>query len=82
MEMLPGMTNLEVAAILHEVADLLDIKGVRFKPHAYRRAAMAIETPPGDVADVARGGRAGGIPRVGRGVAGKGGGRLKTGGAG
>jgi len=69
MEMLPGMTNLEVAAILHEVADLLEIKGVRFKPHAYRRAAMAIETLPEDVADVAREGRLGDIPGVGRGIA-------------
>ena len=28
------VTNIEVAAILYEVADLLEIKGVGFKPHA------------------------------------------------
>ena len=65
------MTNLEVAAILSEVADLLEIKGVRFKPQAYRRAAQAIETLPEDIADVAREERLDEIPGVGRGIAGK-----------
>lgn len=65
------MTNLEVAAILYEVADLLEIKGVRFKPQAYRRAAQAIETLPEDIADVAREERLDEIPGVGRGIAGK-----------
>jgi len=71
MERLPGMTNLEVAAILSEVADLLEIQGVRFKPQAYRRAAQAIETLPEDIADVAREERLDEIPGVGRGIAGK-----------
>lgn len=65
------MTNLEVAAILSEVADLLEIQGVRFKPQAYRRAAQAIETLPEDIADVAREERLDEIPGVGRGIAGK-----------
>jgi len=71
MERLPGMTNLEVAAILSEVADLLEIQGVRFKPQAYRRAAQAIETLPEDIADVAREERLDEIPGVGKGIAGK-----------
>lgn len=65
------MTNLEVAAALYEVADLLEIKGVRFKPQAYRRAALAIEALPEDIADVVRDDRLDDIPGVGRGIAGK-----------
>ncbi|HSQ92962.1 MAG TPA: DNA polymerase/3'-5' exonuclease PolX [Methanoregula sp.] len=38
------LNNRQVAAILYEVADLLEIKGVKFKPVAYRRAAHGIET--------------------------------------
>ncbi|WP_214020682.1 DNA polymerase/3'-5' exonuclease PolX [Methanoculleus sp.] len=69
MESLSRVTNMEVAAILYEVADLLEIKGVRFKPEAYRRAAQAIETLPGDIADVAREGDLDEIPGVGKGIA-------------
>ncbi|KDE55393.1 DNA polymerase/3'-5' exonuclease PolX [Methanoculleus sp. MH98A] len=63
------VTNIEVAAILYEVADLLEIKGVRFKPQAYRRAALAIETLPENIADVAREGDLDEIPGVGKGIA-------------
>lgn len=45
------MRNLEVARALEEVADLMDIKGVGFKPRAYRRAAQAVESLPEDVED-------------------------------
>ncbi|MCK8519255.1 DNA polymerase/3'-5' exonuclease PolX [Methanoculleus sp. 7T] len=71
MEKLSRMSNIEVAAVLYEVADLLEIKGVRFKPHAYRRAAQAIETLPEDIADVTREGRLDEVPGVGKGIAGK-----------
>ncbi len=36
------MRNTEVAAVLEEVADLLELKGVAFKPNAYRKAAKNI----------------------------------------
>jgi DNA polymerase (family X) len=36
------MRNSEIAAILEEVADLLELKGVAFKPNAYRKAARNI----------------------------------------
>ena len=71
MEKLSRMSNIEVAAVLYEVADLLEIKGVRFKPHAYRRAAQEIETLPEDIADVTREGRLDEVPGVGKGIAGK-----------
>ena len=38
------MKNLLVAQILNEVADMLDMQGVEFKPGAYRRAARTIES--------------------------------------
>lgn len=72
MENHSRVPNVEVAAILYEVADLLEIKGVRFKPQAYRRAALAIETLPESVADVAREGDLDEIPPgVGRAIAAK-----------
>ncbi len=37
------MDNADVAAILYEIADLLDLQGVAFKPIAYRKAASSIE---------------------------------------
>jgi len=35
--------NKKIASIFYEIADLLDIKGVSFKPTAYRRAAKSLE---------------------------------------
>ena len=37
------MKNKEVASVLYEIADLLEIQGVEFKPRAYRKAAQNIE---------------------------------------
>ncbi|KAF5075882.1 MAG: DNA polymerase/3'-5' exonuclease PolX [Methanoculleus horonobensis] len=71
MENHSRVTNVEVAAILYEVADLLEIKGVRFKPQAYRRAALAIETLPESIGDLERRGDLDEIPGVGRAIAAK-----------
>lgn len=38
------MTNQEIAKILYEMAILYEMRGVQFKPRAYEKAAMAIET--------------------------------------
>jgi DNA polymerase (family 10) len=38
------MKNSKVAEMLYEIADYLEIKGVEWKPRAYRRAAGTIET--------------------------------------
>ena len=38
------MRNQEVAKILHEIADILELQGVKFKPQAYRKAAQSIES--------------------------------------
>lgn len=37
------MTNAEIARILREIAILLDMEGVQFKPRAYEKAAYAVE---------------------------------------
>jgi DNA polymerase (family 10) len=47
------VNNRQMAAILFEVADLLEIKDVKFKPVAYRRAAHGIETLAEDIGRVA-----------------------------
>lgn len=38
------LTNAEIAKILYEIADILELQGVDFKPGAYRKAAQSIET--------------------------------------
>ena len=45
--------NDEVASLLEEFADLLDAKGVEYKPRAYRRAAENIRDHPGDIEGLA-----------------------------
>lgn len=47
------MKNALVAGILYQVADLLEMQGVAFKPQAYRRAARSIEALDKPVEDVA-----------------------------
>jgi len=46
------MTNQKIAKILKEIGDLLEIKGVAFKPRAYRRAAEALENLDKDVSEI------------------------------
>jgi len=43
------VSNKKIAKYLFEVADLLDLKGVQFKPRAYRRAAQNITTLSKDI---------------------------------
>ncbi|MFA5248904.1 MAG: helix-hairpin-helix domain-containing protein [Candidatus Paceibacterota bacterium] len=46
------MTNQEIAKSLLELAYLLDIKGVDFKPKAYRKAARSLESLDKDVREI------------------------------
>ena len=51
------MNNLEIAGILYEMADVLEMQGVAWKPIAYRKAARQIEKLPEEAGFVyARGG--------------------------
>ncbi len=38
------MHNADVAKILYDIADILELQGVKFKPQAYRKAARSIES--------------------------------------
>ncbi len=66
------MTNQEIARILYEIAEYLEMEGVAFKPAAYSRAAQAIEGMQEEVkALYERGGKKalGEIPGVGASIA-------------
>jgi len=61
--------NKQVAQLLNEIADLLEVQGDRFRPRAYRRAARQIETLSDDVQEIYERGDIEGIPWVGSGIA-------------
>lgn len=64
------MRNVDVAAFLDEIADLLELKGEnRFRVGAYRTAARRIENLPEDVEDLWLGGRLEDVPGVGESIA-------------
>jgi DNA polymerase (family 10) len=66
--------NIEVAAILYELADLKEMKGIQWEPIQFRKAARAIETLAEDIAAVyERGGKDAlmELPGVGQGIAGR-----------
>lgn len=43
------MLNKEIAKIFYETAQLLEIKGITFKPTAYKKAAKFLENLPNDI---------------------------------
>jgi DNA polymerase (family 10) len=46
------MKNQEIAKILYEIAEYLEMEGVAFKPQAYRKAGLGLETLDRDVEDL------------------------------
>jgi len=46
------MKNQEIAKILREIAEMLEINSVAFKPRAYRRAALALENLKEDISEI------------------------------
>jgi DNA polymerase (family 10) len=48
------MKNAEIAALFYEMADILDILGVEWKPIAFRKAARTLETFPEPIEDVVK----------------------------
>jgi DNA polymerase (family 10) len=58
-----------VARILYEIADLLDLDGVAFKPRAYRRAAEVIESLGEPIEGLVASGAHAALPGVGEAIA-------------
>ncbi|MFW6045980.1 MAG: hypothetical protein ACOC8O_03905, partial [Natronomonas sp.] len=46
------MKNQEIATMLREIADFLEIQEVEYKPRAYRTAARNIESLSEDIEDI------------------------------
>jgi DNA polymerase (family 10) len=65
------MKNLYVADILDEIGDLLDIKGERFKPRAYRKAANTVRTQSKDITEIMEEGSLEELPGIGKNIAAK-----------
>jgi len=66
------MKNQELAKIFFEMADYLEIEGVSFKPYAYRRVALFLDSSKEDVGEIYRNGGINAlkeIPGVGEGIA-------------
>ncbi len=66
------MKNPEVARLLYDIADMLEMQNVAFKPVAYRKAARNVETLSSDIAEVFKSGgkeKLMEIPGVGEGIA-------------
>jgi len=63
------MKNRQVARILYEIAELLDLEGVQFKPRAYRRAAQAVESCSAPIEELAAEGKLSDLPGVGEAIA-------------
>lgn len=63
------MKNLEIAKILYNIADMLELQNVEFKPKAYRNAARSIEFLKEDIEDIYRKGKLEEIPGVGKSIA-------------
>ncbi len=66
------MTNQEIAKIFYEIAEYLEIQDVPFKPQAYERVAIALESLDREVADIYKEQGLGGLLKisgVGEGIA-------------
>jgi DNA polymerase (family 10) len=64
-----NMKNQLVAAILNEVADLMEIESVDFRTRAYRRAAHTVETLSEDIEDIKNERRLQELPGIGAKIA-------------
>ena len=52
------MINQEIANIFYEIAHFLEMEGIQFKPYAYQKAAISLESLERDIRDIYReGGR-------------------------
>lgn len=63
------MKNELIVKILNNIADILELQDVKFKPQAYRRAALSIEELSEDVEEVYKKGELDELPGVGESIA-------------
>src|SRR3989338_10050760 len=63
------MKNQLIVKILNNIADILELQEVEFKPQAYRRAAQSIESLSEDIEEVYKREELEEIPGVGRHIA-------------
>ncbi|MFH1211146.1 MAG: DNA polymerase/3'-5' exonuclease PolX [archaeon] len=63
------MKNLEIAKIFYEMADILEMQGVNWKPAAYRKAARSLESLSEELEDIYKAGELKDIPGVGEALA-------------
>ena len=63
------MKNQLIAKILNNIADILELQEVQFKPIAYRRAAQSIESLSEDITDIYERGELEEIPGIGKNIA-------------
>ena len=63
------MRNLEITKILNNIADILELQGIEFKPRAYRNAARGIEGLTEDITEVYKREELETIPGVGKHIA-------------
>ena len=63
------MKNLEIVKILNNIADILELQEVQFKPQAYRKAALEIENLTEDIEEICQRGELEEIPGVGKNIA-------------
>ena len=62
------MKNREVAKLLYDIAEILELQNVQFKPRAYRRAAQGIESHPNDIEELYKENKLKTIPGVGESI--------------
>lgn len=62
------MMNKKIADIFYEIADILELKGVDFKPRAYRKAARNIESMKKDIREYYEKGKIREIEGVGKAI--------------
>jgi len=65
------MKNLEIAKILNNIADILELKEVQWKPQAYRHAAQTVESLTEDIKEIFERGELKDLPGVGEHIAAK-----------
>ncbi len=64
-----AVSNQEIASILYEIADILELKGVEWKPRAYRKAAQSVETLGEPIVAIYERGELRDIPGIGESIA-------------